>query len=179
MPWEVILFGKDEKLGGGVPETFLLPDALLTDIGNARDAAMIYLNGYQNMTFASMSKVLQAKEDDLRCYCKSFATLTINFLRYHAEPLAEKMIRASIMNALPAADKLDVTYAQSLDAILNVMADKKLLACDEALLREVDSCKRHLESLFKGLSPTRAQLATFSPFSRNSLDAASISCRLV
>jgi hypothetical protein len=122
------------------------------------------MRGYSNLKFSDMITIMNTHEQDLVGMCKSFGTLELAYLREHVEDIAKADVEAAVLASLPDIGHLDVSFDDAISSVAALKATPKVAACDDSLLRSVESVRLQLVSMRKGLGPLSQQIAQWTPF---------------
>jgi hypothetical protein len=100
LPWESLFYTVGQI--DGVPQTITVPETLILNAANVREACMGYL-GEQRLTLKDMIKEVTANLKTLLTLERTF-WIEYTFLTEHAQPLLLKKIRAMVVDQLPTQD---------------------------------------------------------------------------
>ena len=157
LPWETHCFGEAEKIAG-ISETVAVPAPLLQKNKVARQAVLKLFDGMDRsvLTFAFIVGEVTKVKVELLAIDRSFAQ-EVAFLIYHAEDMVMAKVREQAISVMPTADQ-PCTIAQSLEKIMPLKTSFEVLACQPALLSDIDALVSLLVGLQEGKPPSFASL---------------------
>ena len=168
LPWEVVVFGDRDPLPG-FPETVKVPDDLIEPYTNVRAAAKKLLDGYEGLTFADMRRFVAAQADILTGMDRHFA-IELQFLRVHAEEVAERGVRSKLLAMLPRDGSVEgMTMATASAQVEALSLDRRVAACHPNLAKEIRTTAQLLRNLMDCEAPSDENVLKMAPFFRQVL----------
>jgi hypothetical protein len=99
------------------------------------------------------------------------------FLTKHAEAVAIRSVHSHVLAALPSEEKTEVTFDESLIALLGLKASRLVLCCKASVLRELGLFTAIVKDLSEGSSPSSSEVANFNAFFKLALSRLAYFCK--
>ncbi len=145
LPWDRAVFG-DGKIEG-IRETVKLPEELIADSKNARQAALTLLGGTAQ-SISDMKAIMNANASALLSMDRSFC-IELDFLNKRAGDLVTASGHSQVLAALPSGlvEKLHITHGRSVESSLKILHSDACVVGGVSLHREVEAARGMAQSL--------------------------------
>lgn len=173
LPWEALLWAPGEL--HTVNSSARVPEHLLDDYANVRDAVAKKLNG-KELTIIEMQR---AMANDLKALCGLDASFSLElaYLNGRVERLLEDKTHTKILQALPNEDAATMTWQVAINDIKQIWKGPLCRAGGTSLSGDAEGVLSMVSRLSEGEGPDPDKVQHFSAFYRGVLHRLSFFCK--